>query len=394
MPIPEPAPADRPRLLVVDDEPAVVESLAAILRRQFRVSTATSGAAGLESLGGEPFAVVLSDMRMPGMDGAVFLARVRQRAPDTTRVLLTGYADVSAAIAAVNDGHVFRFLTKPCPPDVLIPALRAAADQHRLVTGERELLEKTLQGAVKALGEALALANPAAFGRTARLRTLVGRLCDELKVKDRWVVEVATSLSQLGAVTLPPDTAERYYHGVPLSTAEWAMVARMPGVATQILADIPRLEPVRDVLAHMQTRWDGTAAATPGPSRSALPIGARVLKVASDLDGLEARGLGSVEALDEMGRRNGWYDPQVLEAMRRLLNADAGVEERDLPLQDIREGMVFAQDVRTATGVLLVARGHPATRSLLDRLRNYGPALGLRGTLRILLEAPGGTDAP
>ena len=120
----------KPPILCVDDEPAVLEGMRDNLRRTFRVTTAGSGAEGLELLTEQQFAVVLSDMRMPEMDGAQFLTRARQIAPDTTRMLLTGYADIESAISAVNDGQVFRFLTKPCSQDRLVSSLAAGAGQQ------------------------------------------------------------------------------------------------------------------------------------------------------------------------------------------------------------------------------------------------------------------------
>ena len=164
-----------PRVLCVDDEPNVLAGLRRCLRGHFAVTTAVGGAAGLDALRAEGrFAVVVSDLRMPGMDGVAFLSQVRALAPDTVRVLLTGQADLEAAIASVNEGHIFRFLMKPCAPTQLLAAVDAAAEQHRLLTAERELLEQTLHGSIKALTEALALANPTSFGRATRLKQLVG----------------------------------------------------------------------------------------------------------------------------------------------------------------------------------------------------------------------------
>ena len=126
------APAERPRILCVDDEPAVLDGLRRRLRDRFEVRVATSGAAGLAALADDgPFAVVVSDMRMPAMDGAVFLQHVRERAADTVRILLTGYGDVESLAAAVNQGNIFRLLTKPCPPDVLRATLDAGVRLHR-----------------------------------------------------------------------------------------------------------------------------------------------------------------------------------------------------------------------------------------------------------------------
>src|SRR5262245_28844758 len=130
--------AAKPVILCVDDERNVVESMELNLRRQYQVKTALSGTQGLEILRSEKeVAVILSDMRMPEMDGAAFLAKARETSPDAVRILLTGFADVEAAVRAVNDGQIFRFLTKPCAPENLLTALAAGIEQHRLITAER-----------------------------------------------------------------------------------------------------------------------------------------------------------------------------------------------------------------------------------------------------------------
>ncbi|MBI6546352.1 MAG: response regulator, partial [Cyanobacteria bacterium NC_groundwater_1444_Ag_S-0.65um_54_12] len=144
--------SDRLKILCVDDETQILAGLAWHLRRQYEMIAALNAPAGLEALERDgSIAIVLSDMRMPGMDGAAFLSRVRQVAPDAARILLTGHADLEVAINAVNEGQIFRFLTKPCPPPVLLAAVNAAAEQYRLITAERVLLGQTLGGSIKAL---------------------------------------------------------------------------------------------------------------------------------------------------------------------------------------------------------------------------------------------------
>jgi diguanylate cyclase (GGDEF)-like protein/PAS domain S-box-containing protein len=129
------------KVLFVDDEPAILEGVSAILRKRFEVTTALGPEKGLEALQGpEPFAVVVSDLKMPGMDGVTFLSKIRKLSPDTTRMVLTGQADVSAAIEAVNRGNVFRFLTKPCSSEVLIQAIEDGLEINRLILSERALL--------------------------------------------------------------------------------------------------------------------------------------------------------------------------------------------------------------------------------------------------------------
>ena len=129
-----PASGQRARVLCIDDEPLVLEGLRDVLRRSFSVTVAESGAEGLEILkrDAQAFAVVISDMQMPGMPGSAFLRDAKRLAPLAVRMLLTGYADTDAAVRAVNDGQIFRFLTKPCDRNELLGACTAALLQHRV----------------------------------------------------------------------------------------------------------------------------------------------------------------------------------------------------------------------------------------------------------------------
>jgi FixJ family two-component response regulator len=200
------------KVLFVDDEQAVLQGYQRIVRDDFQVSLAGSGDEALAELtrnGG--YEVVVSDLRMPGMDGIQFLSRVRKISPQSVRVVLTGHADIETAINAVNDGAIFRFLTKPCPADVLKKTLNACLMQYRLVTAERELLENTLMGAIKVLTDVLSLANPAAFGRSVRINRYVQHMVRELQLEMPWRYEAAAMLSQLGCITLEPELLEAAY---------------------------------------------------------------------------------------------------------------------------------------------------------------------------------------
>src|SRR5579872_4882938 len=142
------------RILCVDDEPNVLQALERQLRKQFEIVTAQGPVQGLETLETQgPFAVILSDLRMPVMNGIQFLAAAKQRFPESVRMILSGQADLAAAIEAENEGSIFRFLTKPCETDHLVTALTAAIEQYRLVQTERELLEQTLIGTLEVLNE-------------------------------------------------------------------------------------------------------------------------------------------------------------------------------------------------------------------------------------------------
>lgn len=363
---------ERFKVLCVDDEPHVLDGLSLHLRRGYEVATATSGQAALQILDRDgPFAVILSDMRMPGMDGAALLAHAREAAPDTCRMLLTGHADLQSAIAAVNQGQVFRFLTKPCPPDQLLAAFAAAARQYELVTSERVLLEHTLHGAVKALTDVLALASPLAFGRAGRVRVHACDLADEVGLPDRWQLEVAAMLSQLGAIMLPEETLRKHYCGEDLSAEETASIGRVPTVTDSFLANIPRLEPVRAVLVGAMASFGAGGSAPAGhvPGQAAS-----ILRIATAFDELEFYGVPTRTALNTMLSRRGEYDPVLLEHFARMKGgASETLQVHEVPLRSLTVGMTLAQDLRTASGVLLVTRGFVVTPSFLEKLRNYAP---------------------
>src|SRR6202043_2998208 len=203
-----------PHVLCVDDEPRVVDGLALHLRRDYQVLTANGALSALQVLEdhGAP-AVILSDMRMPGMDGATFLKRVKHLHPETTRILLTGDPGRDVAMAAVNEGQIFRYLTKPCAPDQLRAAIEAGVVHHRLLVAEKVLLQETLIGCIRALIDILAITNPVAFGRATRVKRLAADLAAAIGTKGFWQLEAAAMLSQIGYVSLPTELVEKLYCG-------------------------------------------------------------------------------------------------------------------------------------------------------------------------------------
>ncbi|MFQ5580790.1 MAG: HD domain-containing phosphohydrolase [Nitrospiria bacterium] len=360
---------DRPRILCVDDELAVLEGLTLNLRKHFKISTATSGAEGLEAIKKDnTFAVVLSDMRMPKMNGAAFLSHVREAAPDSVRMLLTGQTDIASAVSAINEGQIFRFLTKPCPPDQLLKAFEAAKKQHQLITSERVLLEETLHGSIKALMGILALTNPMAFGRAGRVKDYVSRLLQNLSVADAWQVEVAAMVSELGCITLPPKTAEKLYKGEDLTHEEEGMVERMPAVVQKLLGDIPRLESVMEIISsqHDPLIKHGKDC------NNAVPFGAKILRVVTDYDKLETQNYSPELALGTMRLMTERYDSEVLEIFFKLLGEkEIQNEVFEIPIREVKVGMVFTEDVLTKTGVLFVSHGYEVAESFVERAKNF-----------------------
>src|SRR5258708_1147011 len=186
------------KILMVDDEPAVLAGYQRTLSREFEVDIAVGGELGLKAIQNSgPYAVIISDMRMPGMSGAQFLAKAREPTPDTVRILLPGYTDMGAAMEAVNEGNIFRFLTKPCAKEVLVAAVNSGAEQYEFVRLEKELLEKTLLGSIKVLADVLSATSPEAFGRSLRIAQFVTHIANKFSFAFRWRLDAAATLSQL-----------------------------------------------------------------------------------------------------------------------------------------------------------------------------------------------------
>ncbi len=370
----------RPRVLCVDDEQPVLDALSRTLRSDFDVDDALGGAAALHKIEhGDPYAVIVSDMRMPGMDGTTFLGRAAQLAPDSVRVLLTGHAELALAVEAVNRCRVFRFMLKPTNHDELTGVLHGAAAQYELVTAERVLLEQTLRGSVAALLEILSLANPLVFARATRIRRIVSTLLPAVDTGDYWSIEIAASLSQLAAVALPTDVVTKLDCGTPLTRSQQQLVDGLPALTEQLLATIPRLDTVRAAIRLQAKHFDGTGWPSDRVAGDDLPLGARLLKVAVDLDQLESIGFTRPEAVGLMTQRRGVYDPDLMRVLQDLVRLDELSVEgipRAVRSLKLRPGMVLARDVIDVNGILLIGRGTGVTPGLIARIRNVADRVG------------------
>jgi CheY-like chemotaxis protein len=367
-----------PRLLLVDDEPNVIEGISNRLRREFAIFSANDGAQALRLLEREgEMHIIISDMRMPNMDGAQLLSKVRQWYPDMIRILLTGHADMHSAIAAVNEGQIFRFLTKPCPAETVRAALQAAMRHHQLVDAEHELLEKTLRGSLHALSEVLALAMPEAFGVATRIRNHATAVAKAVGLEEVWRLEAAATLSQVGAITLEPSVATKLYQGEPLSPEEQAAVDRLPGVAVELLKTIPRLEPVCELIEY----GFGSKRAIP-PSTEA-----QVLRLCAEFDALSTHTRSTAEALAKLQHQSHGYDSAVLKAFFELMAKESStVRLVEVNLFELRDGMVLADDVYSSTGTLLLARGQRVRGNVIARLQSMRNTFGTKQTVRVRLQ--------
>jgi response regulator RpfG family c-di-GMP phosphodiesterase len=320
---------------------------------------------------------------MPVMDGATFLKRVMRSHPDTTRILLTGEPGRDAAVAAVNEGQIFRFLTKPCPPDQLKSAIEAGVVQHKLVRAERELLQETLIGSIQALIDVLAITNPVAFGRAARVKRFAVNFAQELGCRGFWQLEAASMLSQLGYISLPVELVEKLYYGERLNSDEQTLAEAVPQVANKLLGHIPRLEPVLQILSavnysdeQLKSLGDGT-----------IGLGARMLSLVLDYDALVTQGHNADVAMQTLRQKTNRYSENLVQRFAKLVGASSGASEvREIPLRIVQPGMTILEDLRTQMGTLLVPRGFEVTETFMERIRNFGEGI-LNEKIKVLVSA-------
>jgi response regulator RpfG family c-di-GMP phosphodiesterase len=382
------------KILFVDDDSNLLASYQRQLRNQFTVDTSADGKQGLETIARQgPYAIIVSDFRMPGMDGVQFLSRAREIAPDSVRMLLTGFADVQTSMEAVNEGNIFRLLTKPCPPDTLNKALAAGIREYQLVIAERELLEKTLNGSIKVLGEVLSLVNPEAFGRASRISRYGRQIAWKMGQIEEWQIETAAMLSQIGWILLPEETLKKIYQGLKLTGEEEQIFQMHPSIAAGLIGKIPRMDNIAEIIAYQEKHFDGSGIPTDSRRGDQIPLGARILKVVLDFDALEFSGGSKAKALDQLKQRSGWYDPKVLTALERLIGIEAKYQVRSVSVKNLEENMILAENVKTTMGLLLISKGQEVSRPLLVRLKNFAITPGVQEPIRVIVPLKN-LDAP
>jgi CheY-like chemotaxis protein len=331
--------------------------------------------AALGLLEREPaFAVVLSDMRMPELDGASFLARARKIAPLTSRMLLTGQAEVASAIAAVNHGQILRFLSKPCPPDLLIEALEVGVEQYRLVTAERELLERTVTGCVRLLTEILSLVAPGWFSRTQRIKALVNHMAGKLELAEAWRFELAALFSLIGCVGLPEATLERVMNNRPLDANEQKAFDEHPQMAHRLLSEIPRFDELAEMI-RLQS-------APSGPVTNDIERGGAMLRIAFQVERATTRGKSVADAVSELRKLDPTEQP-LAKALLDFRSAEGSRTVRMVAVRQLTMQMQLDEDVRTTNGVVVVPKERELSMILLERLLKFSRAGTLVEPVRV-----------
>jgi CheY-like chemotaxis protein len=364
----------------VDDEQALLNGIQRRLGTEYDLVIANGGEAGLAAMDLQgPFAVIVTDMRMPKMDGIEFIRSARAKSPDSVYIMLTGNQDQATAIQALNEGHVFRFLTKPCQSADLKCTIDSGIHQYQLVTSEKELLHKTFVGAISVLTDVLELAQPNVFGRAERMQEIVIGLEKGLGLESQWEYKLAARLNLLGFALLPEQERIRFETGTLGGTELLSTIRSAAATGRRIIERIPRLGTVSQIIG-MQSSVDGGAILVkPKNDQEKALMGATLLRVAIEWDSLARQGLSPTSAAAEIRQSMPQLNPKTVQVLGDLDLGDvcdAGVE---VDVDMLEEGMVLLDDVLTSDGLMLIRSGRRLTWTIIEKLRSYSDsATGLR----------------
>jgi response regulator RpfG family c-di-GMP phosphodiesterase len=238
------------KVLLVDDDENILNAYKRNLRTSFQIYTAISPKEALQILKeNEGIAVVISDYNMPEVNGIRFLNKVKEVWPDTVRILLTGNAELNMAIKAVNEGNIFRFLTKPCEQEILGSTIKQSIEQYKLITAEKELLGSTLRGSLQILIDILAMISSNIFSKSILIRNLAKKLLNRMHTPDNWEIDISCLLSQIGCVGIPKEIIEKRQTGTTLTNEEEELFVSQAQIGNDLLKKIPRLENIATAIS-------------------------------------------------------------------------------------------------------------------------------------------------
>lgn len=376
-------------IVIVDPDVSVQSAMTKLFSEHHALSCFSDAEAAIEFLKKHPAtAVVFSCYNFPEYDGVAFLSECAVVAPQAARIMLTREGSKDVIKKALNEGHAFMYLEKPCQRAEIISALEAGLSHHRQLAKERALLERTLSGSVKMLIEMLSVFHPEAFRRTPIIRQQAVRLAKEIGLKKTWELEMAVMLSPLGEAMLPKEILSRYRAARNLSDEERSILAKAPEQTRDLLQNIPQLERVADYLYLSACGYDGSGFPENGPEGDKIPLVSRILKLLTDLWYASPEGGPDAAAFDALMINWRQYDPRLLELAKEILLKEKPAEQKTLfqhcYIRSLRPGDVLVDDVRTETSFeLVLARGHLLTPTMIRRLEHFNKTSGVRQPIRV-----------
>ncbi len=360
------------KVLFVDDEPNVLNAFKRRLSNTYEFVTSSSPLEALQVLSTSgPFSVVISDMRMPEMQGIEFLREVAKKSPDSVRVMLTGLADQRTVVRAINDGAVFRFINKPCSLEEFEKTLSECMAQRRLIIQERDLLQNTLGGVIGLMTDLLSFIDPVAVQHGSRVRKIlkeIGKI-GQIPMVD---LELSAMLRGIGKLSLPLELLLKCSQEEKLNEVEQRLVNGSIQTSARLLRQIPRLERVSSMLET-------------------------IAGVAPPKDALQARGILAITIAEKIAvsETEGETVPQTLTRILSSLSAEEAALIKPLILSDaapaalqepegynigipeLCPGQMLMADIKDKNGKLLLRKGFSISPAVIERIKNHHELVGI-----------------
>lgn len=421
-----------PVLLFVDDEPNILSSLRRLFRQHsYKIFIANGGQEGLEILEKETVDLVISDMRMPVMDGAVFLTHVKARWPDTIRLLLTGYADIQSTIDAINRGEIYRYITKPWNDNDIVLVVKQALERKSLEIEKKRLEELTQRQneelkslnasleikvdertadlkktqasllhandklksnfltSIKVFSNVVEMRGDKLVGHSRRVADLSRKIAKKLNLDTREAQEifVAALLADIGKIGFSDEllaTPVNQMNGEQLGHFHKHTLR-----AEQLLMPLQDLQGAARIIRAQHERFDGRGFPD-GLVGENIPIGARILSLASDYDNLQNGSLvqkrvhmEDAQALIIRGAGNR-YDEKVVAAFKQIISNQADdIDDREITIAQLQPGMILSADVISKEGMLLLPADYVLDQHVIDKLTLFEHPVGAKLIIRV-----------
>ncbi len=374
---------DKSLILIIDDQIQNIELLEAhLLPCGYEIVAAASGEEALEKLANNQIDLILLDVRMPGMDGFEVTRRIRE---DTAHrllpiILVTALHEMEDRIKGIEAG-CDDFLSKPFDKTELLARVQSLLKvkqyndllhnyQKKLekdVIKRTEVLQSSIQGTIKILGDILSLTNPEAFNTAQQSKTLTSNLCKRLQVEDEWEFEIAAILSQIGLITLPADIVNKSNKNQHLDENEQQILKSHPATAQQLISNIPRLGKVAMAIGCQMMDFSETLKI----ENKRVALMARMLKLTLDFVTAERLCWYKMNILADF-KKKGIYDPEMLVALEEeLMSVEKDYLIREISPYALIPGMVLANDIFGENSLLIVTKGTEITEIFKAKLLTF-----------------------
>lgn len=373
--------------MFVDDEELLLQGIKRVIRGKYELVMFTRARDALEYLKDNTKTkptVIVSDYKMPEMDGAKFLTNAKNIYPDAIRILLTGHADINATIEIVNSGQIYRFLVKPCPNDVLIKAIDDGIRQFELIRSEKELLSQTLKGTVKLLIDLLAVLYPKAYSRADHLRYVCKKVAQRLKLQNIWEIEITALLSTIGLITLPNEIVDKKLSNIKLTKDEQLLYDTNAEIAYSLINNIPRLNNIANAILKTSNLDFDPDSITFDNYLPPVLIGNLIALVNYFID-IKATGLTTQQIIKELETKKDIYNEILLSA---LISDISGLEEnyiiQNVLLKDLPTNCKLADNIVDENDRVLVSKGMYITEIIRQKLLNFAKYKVVKEPIKIL----------